>query len=161
VGADDFVHPQQVVEVAVEVVQEDRVQEHPADLGERRAGDAGSLRSRFLGRAQLLARQRGGGPLGADADRQHARRPEPDRGAERGNQPEAAVAEVQVSRRRRDPDGREDDRNRRRRAHVVRRHLDGEDHASLAGPERMAGSPLDEGEGAPGVIAGRRERASA
>ena len=97
VGADQLVHAQQVIEVGVEVVEEDRVEEHAADLRQRRARDRGEAAVRLLAGVQLGARQRVRRALAADADGEDARRAEADGGAERRHQAQAAVAEVALA----------------------------------------------------------------
>jgi len=91
VRRDQLVHPSQVIQIGVEVVEEDRVQEHAADLSERRT------RKRIV-RSRLAQRERAGSARRAHADRQQAGRAEPDRGAERRDQTHAAVAEPELAR---------------------------------------------------------------
>ena len=75
-----------------------------------------------------------------------------------GHQAESAVAEVGVARDRADADGREHDRDRGRRAHVLRRDLHGQDDAAALHPHRVPGPALHEGVASTRVVARRRDR---
>ena len=147
-----------MVEIGVEVIQEDRVHEDAEHLRERRAGEP---RFAFPGNQhgpRLLAREGIRGAARAHAQGEQVRRAEPDRGAERRHQPEAAVAEPELARLGGHAHRREDRRDRGRREHVsvVERHP--QHHPAALDPDRMAGAPLDEGERAARVVAGGGDR---
>jgi hypothetical protein len=108
-----------VVDVGVEVIEEDGVQEDAADLGKGRGRDTAHVVDRD--RPELGAREPRRCRRRAHADREHAVGPESDRGTERRDLTEPAVAEVHLGTRRADGDRREDDRDRRRRAHECNR----------------------------------------
>jgi hypothetical protein len=76
VGTDQLVHPLEMVEIRVEMIEEDGVQEHAADLRQRRPHDRGETAVRFLADSQLGAGQGVGRTLAAERlcclRRQHA-----------------------------------------------------------------------------------------
>ena len=154
---DQLVHAPQVIEVGVEVIEEDRVQEHAADLRQRRAASTGAALAERRRGAELLARERVRGALRADADGEHVRGAETDRRAER-RRPGAARRRRS---RGRPPSSARAPAGRRSGSPPTRStwstvELDRQHDAPALHPHRMARAPLDEGERAPRVVARRR-----
>ena len=153
-----LVHAPQVIEIGVEVVEEDRVQEHAADLRERRARAAAAGRRRARRAPASSARARPPRALERTPTAKQVRGAEPDRGAERRDQAQAAVAEPELAR----LDAIRTGGNTIGIAPDARMcrcvSVTGSTTRRLLRPDRVARPPLHERERAARVVARRRRR---